>query len=130
MPKKSWGTKRTCPSCGAKFYDLRKNPIECPKCEHTFEPEAPKRAPREPAAAVAAAPAPEKAKASDEILAQAKESDSNSDDSIDVGLDVDIDDDDDEQEDKGVLEDTSDIVGDDDVPKVSEQASEGTPDDR
>lgn len=26
------GNKRTCPSCGARFYDLRKNPAVCPKC--------------------------------------------------------------------------------------------------
>ena len=33
------GTKRQCPSCGARFYDLNKKPNECPKCEHVFEPE-------------------------------------------------------------------------------------------
>jgi uncharacterized protein (TIGR02300 family) len=26
------GNKRTCPSCGARFYDLKKNPAVCPKC--------------------------------------------------------------------------------------------------
>jgi uncharacterized protein (TIGR02300 family) len=26
------GTKRLCASCGAKFYDLNKDPIHCPKC--------------------------------------------------------------------------------------------------
>ena len=30
------GTKRTCPSCGARFYGLLKDPIVCPKCEHSF----------------------------------------------------------------------------------------------
>lgn len=30
------GTKRTCPSCAARFYDLNKNPIVCPKCEEAF----------------------------------------------------------------------------------------------
>jgi uncharacterized protein (TIGR02300 family) len=30
------GTKRTCPNCGARFYDLNKDPISCPKCEQTF----------------------------------------------------------------------------------------------
>jgi len=28
------GTKRLCANCGAKFYDLSKDPIVCPKC-HT-----------------------------------------------------------------------------------------------
>lgn len=30
------GTKRTCPSCAARFYDLLKNPIVCPKCGTSF----------------------------------------------------------------------------------------------
>ncbi len=32
----SLGTKRTCPECNARFYDLNKDPIECPKCHATF----------------------------------------------------------------------------------------------
>lgn len=30
------GTKRTCPNCAARFYDLLKNPIQCPKCGTNF----------------------------------------------------------------------------------------------
>ena len=39
MVKASWGSKRTCQSCGARFYDLNKSPIKCPKCgrEHDRE---------------------------------------------------------------------------------------------
>ena len=133
VPSKVWGTKRMCPSCGAKFYDLRKTPIECPKCEFTFEPEVPKRPARE-AVAKAAAPVVKKAKASDEILEQAKDkkSDYDIDANIDVGIDVDDDDDaEDDEQNKGVLEDASDLMGgDDDVPAVREQASDGAPDDR
>ena len=36
MVKAELGTKRTCPSCGARFYDLMKNPIVCPKCATSF----------------------------------------------------------------------------------------------
>ena len=36
MVKAELGTKRTCPSCGARFYDLLKNPIVCPKCAVSF----------------------------------------------------------------------------------------------
>jgi len=32
----SLGTKRTCPECAARFYDLNKTPIECPKCGAAF----------------------------------------------------------------------------------------------
>ena len=38
MAKSELGTKRLCGSCGAKFYDLSKDPIVCPKCETVFHP--------------------------------------------------------------------------------------------
>ena len=37
MAKPELGTKRLCGSCGAKFYDLSKDPILCPKCGTVFE---------------------------------------------------------------------------------------------
>jgi uncharacterized protein (TIGR02300 family) len=40
VAKPEWGTKRQCPACGGRFYDLGKaNPVICIKCEHAFEPE-------------------------------------------------------------------------------------------
>ena len=32
MAKPELGLKRTCVACGAKFYDLTKQPAVCPKC--------------------------------------------------------------------------------------------------
>ncbi len=32
MPKPEWGVKHTCTSCGARFYDMLRNPVVCPKC--------------------------------------------------------------------------------------------------
>ena len=40
MSKPEWGTKRTCQSCAAHFYDMRKDTIVCPKCGATYDPEA------------------------------------------------------------------------------------------
>ena len=37
MARAELGTKRHCSSCGAKFYDLGKTPILCPKCGAAFE---------------------------------------------------------------------------------------------
>tara|TARA_A100001011_G_C14249721_1_gene817289 strand:+ start:1299 stop:1649 length:351 start_codon:yes stop_codon:yes gene_type:complete len=37
MPKEQWGTKRVCPKCSMRFYDLNKDPITCPSCEFTFD---------------------------------------------------------------------------------------------
>jgi uncharacterized protein (TIGR02300 family) len=37
VAKPELGTKRVCQSCGAKFYDLSKDPITCPKCGAVYE---------------------------------------------------------------------------------------------
>jgi uncharacterized protein (TIGR02300 family) len=37
------GLKRQCTNCGAKFYDLNKDPIVCPKCATVFQATAPTR---------------------------------------------------------------------------------------
>src|SRR4030067_1743765 len=31
------GTKRVCPSCGARFYDLNRSPITCPVCQAVYQ---------------------------------------------------------------------------------------------
>lgn len=41
MVKPELGTKRNCPKCASKFYDLNKNPAQCPICGHSFDPEIP-----------------------------------------------------------------------------------------
>ncbi len=40
MSKPELGVKRDCPECGARFYDLGKEPAHCPKCDHDFVPES------------------------------------------------------------------------------------------
>ena len=37
MVKAAWGAKRTCQGCAARFYDLNKDPIICPKCGHAHD---------------------------------------------------------------------------------------------
>ena len=37
MAKPELGTKRLCANCAAKFYDLNKDPIVCPKCHTVME---------------------------------------------------------------------------------------------
>jgi uncharacterized protein (TIGR02300 family) len=40
MVKPEWGTKRTCPKCGTRFYDLNKEePVACIECSETWYPE-------------------------------------------------------------------------------------------
>ena len=37
MAKEEWGTKRVCPKCTVRFYDLKNDPMKCPICEAQFE---------------------------------------------------------------------------------------------
>ena len=40
MAKPEWGTKRICPSCGTRYYDLLREQVICPKCSTPYDPEA------------------------------------------------------------------------------------------
>jgi uncharacterized protein (TIGR02300 family) len=40
VAKPEWGSKRICPSCGTRYYDLMREPVICPKCSTPFDPEA------------------------------------------------------------------------------------------
>ena len=62
MAKPELGTKRLCTNCSAKFYDLNKDPIVCPKCHTVME-----------LATVAARARPETAAAADAATAAEEE---------------------------------------------------------
>jgi uncharacterized protein (TIGR02300 family) len=63
VAKPELGTKRLCASCGAKFYDLNKVPIHCPKCETVYEIVVATRPVRPAGPATARPPVPEEAPA-------------------------------------------------------------------
>ena len=48
LAKPELGTKRQCQNCGAKFFDLNKDPIVCPKCGTVFQGAARVRAAAKP----------------------------------------------------------------------------------
>ena len=111
MAKADLGRKLSCQSCGAKFYDLNKKKPVCPACATEFVPPKPKarRAAPEPPK-----PAPEKPKP-----AEPEESGDEAAKEIEEAV-IETDDDGDENE-AGLMEDTSDIGGDqDDVAAVVE----------
>jgi uncharacterized protein (TIGR02300 family) len=56
VAKPEWGLKRVCQSCSAKFYDMLRNPIICPKCSATFDPDALLKSRRAKPAAVKVVP--------------------------------------------------------------------------
>jgi uncharacterized protein (TIGR02300 family) len=58
VAKPELGIKRQCISCGAKFYDLGRDPAMCPRCGTTFQATALAAAMSRGAAAPVAARAP------------------------------------------------------------------------
>ena len=70
MAKPEWGTKRKCQGCGAHFYDLRREPIVCPKCAVELKPQGQLRPPRNRARAQPSAkPKVQPATVADEVPA-------------------------------------------------------------
>ena len=68
MVKPEWGTKRTCPKCSTRFYDLgHEDPVHCINCGTDWIPE-PVLKSKQPLA-FEAAPAAEKEPAQDDALA-------------------------------------------------------------
>ena len=81
MAKREWGAKHTCVNCGAKFYDLHRNPIICPKCGTEVEVEAVRPNRRRPQ--VQPAPQPQPASTETVVETAVDESDDDSDEVID-----------------------------------------------
>lgn len=82
LPNAEWGEKHTCQSCGARFYDLKKKPPVCPKCETEVKAEKPTSLRQAAAAAAAekkATAAAEEAKPKE----VAAETDDDDDDAVD-----------------------------------------------
>ena len=125
MAKPAWGIKRACQSCGAMFYDMRRTPITCPKCDAEFVPEPPSRSRRATSAPVTAKDAaPAKESESGKVESGADDLDIGGDPEA-AGVDeVEVDDAEDEED---VMEDTSDIDEDDvDIGIEKPRAEEGS----
>lgn len=106
MAKPEWGTKRICQSCSAPFYDMRRDPIVCPKCEAVFDPEAILKSRKGKGAEEPAKPVKEVAKDPEDILKDDEDKDALPD-----------------AADDSVMEDTSDL-GDEDVSEVIETSKD------
>ena len=111
MSKPEWGTKHTCQSCGAKYYDLNRSPVICPKCGTEFDPDALLRSRRirtttaKPEAPAAAAKPAKKAAAKTEDEAELDEIDG--EDKIDPLVDE-------EGDEEDMIEDASELGEDED----------------
>jgi len=69
MVKPEWGTKRTCPKCATRFYDLGNDePVTCIECGTAFMPE-PVLKSKQPMPFEVVATQPEKDETADDDLA-------------------------------------------------------------
>ena len=69
MIKAEWGTKRSCPKCATRFYDLTKDdPVSCINCGYSWIPESVLKS-KQPLAFEAAPAAKEPEKADDDLAA-------------------------------------------------------------
>ncbi|CAA7615807.1 conserved hypothetical protein [Magnetospirillum sp. SS-4] len=121
VAKPEWGQKRTCQSCGCRFYDLTRTPIVCPKCGANVEPEVTFKVRRGSAAQA-------EAKAAAPVAAvMAPVADLEVDDLVAVDDDGEVlaGDDGAEDDESGLIEDASDLgEDDDDMAEVMEHMDE------
>ena len=95
MVKAEWGTKRTCPKCGTRFYDLGKeDPVTCIQCGVAWDPEPVLKSKQPmpfdaPKKEIEAEEAPDADLAADELEID-EDVEENPDDEVDIGGDDDI----------------------------------------
>ena len=104
MAKHEWGTKHTCSTCEAVFYDMKKTEPSCPSCDTKVRPI---RSPSPPPAPPK--PTPKQAAAEETVL------DIETEDDLAMG---------DNQDDKELLEQVEDDV-EDDMKEVIETGPTG-----
>jgi uncharacterized protein (TIGR02300 family) len=96
MVKPEWGTKRSCPKCGTRFYDLGKDdPVHCINCNVAWQPE-PVLKSKQPLPFEQAKPEAEVEKEDTDLAAPEldidvdEDAEENPDDEVDLGGDDDI----------------------------------------
>ena len=96
MVKAEWGTKRTCPKCGTRFYDLGKeDPVTCIECGIAWDPEPVLKSKQplpfdEAPKQVAEKPEEDDTDLAAEALDIDEDAEENPDDEVDLGGDDDI----------------------------------------
>ncbi len=122
MAKPEWGVKRTCQSCGARFYDMARTPIVCPKCAANVEPEVVFKPRRQPTP-VAIEPKIVPVVVDDEVVEleeTAEELDTAEEEEGEAAA-IDAE----EEDESGLIEDASDLgEDDDDMAEVMEHIDE------
>ena len=119
MPKAEWGIKRICMACSAKFYDLGRDPVDCPKCGTRFDPELAIRGKRSRSSAIVAKE--EVGKTDPDVRSEIT---ADVDDIENIPDLEDIDDmETDDVADDTIMENTDDLDSEDDLPSMPERSS-------
>ena len=118
MSKPEWGEKRECPKCGSRFYDLKRDPVICPKCETPYLVTTEK-------APVTLCPRIRQGKASSWRPARARKASFRGREAKKDLREIDIDDDADDEDD-GLIENAAELVKGDDVSDVLDGAVDGS----
>ena len=94
MVKPEWGTKRTCPKCATRFYDLGKDdPVTCINCGAAWEPEPILKSKQPLPFEAVKADKPEKADSDlegEDLDIDVEEEEPSADDEVDLGGDDDL----------------------------------------
>jgi len=118
VAKPEWGSKRICPSCGARYYDLLREPVICPKCSTPFDPEAFLKSRR-------ARPAPPVEKELEPVGADELDTDTETEEADAADEEEAVPLEEAEEEDEELLEDASELGEDeDDMAEVIENVEE------
>jgi uncharacterized protein (TIGR02300 family) len=122
VAKPEWGTKRICPSCGTRYYDLMHRPVICPKCATPFDPEAFLKSRR-------ARPVAPVEKELEPVGAEELDTDAETEEEADVAVEEEaLPLEEAEEEDEELLEDASELgEDDDDMAEVIENVEEDEP---
>jgi len=122
LAKPEWGTKRTCQSCGARFYDFGRTPAVCPACGAAFDLEQLTRArrPRPPARAVAVAEDDEEVAGVSPRLADAEAESEDLEEAAELEEEPVEAEEAADEEDEGLIEDASELGEDEDMSDVIE----------
>jgi uncharacterized protein (TIGR02300 family) len=110
VAKAEWGTKRICSECGARYYDMQKEPPTCPKCGTVFTVISPKARRKAAPVVVEDKAAKKKPKPADDLELESQTAEEGAE----------------EEEEDEIIEDASELGEDEeDVAEVIETKVEG-----
>lgn len=90
MVKAEWGSKRTCPKCATRFYDLTKDePVTCINCGYAWHPESVLKS-KQPMPFEEAKGKPEPEVADEDLDIDVDEDADSPDNDVDIGGDDDL----------------------------------------